>query len=48
MYIKAEFCFVGTGEKKLNSVSCEFSPIKIDYSDYQKRFIIRINEVVVF
>ena len=30
---------------KSSSVACGFSPIKIDFSDYPKSFISRINEV---
>ena len=33
---------------KLSSVACGFSPVKIDYSDYPKSFISRINEVYFF
>ena len=33
---------------KISTVACEFRTIKIDYSDYPKRFIDRINEVYVF
>ena len=29
-------------------IACEFSSIKIDYSDYPKSLISRINEVYVF
>ena len=31
-----------------SSVACGFSSIKIDYSDYPKSLIRRINEVYVF
>ena len=30
---------------KISSVAYGFSPVKIDYSDYPKSFISRINEV---
>ena len=33
---------------KISSVACGFSPVKIDYSDYPKSFISRINEVYLF
>ena len=32
---------------EISSVACGFSSIKIDYSDYPKSFISRINEVYV-
>ena len=32
----------------ISSVACGFSPVKIDYSDYPKSFISRINEVYFF
>ena len=34
-----------TGVRKISNVACEFSPIKVNYSDYPSRFINRINEV---
>ena len=34
----------GTGVWKVNSVACGFSSIKIDFNDYQKSLISRINE----
>ena len=37
----------GTGVRTISSVACGFSPIKIDYSDYLKSSISRINEVYV-
>ena len=33
---------------KVNSVACGFSSMNIDYSDYPKSLISRINEVGVF
>ena len=36
-----------TGVWKISSVACGFSSIKIDYSDYPKSLISRINEVYV-
>ena len=38
----------GTGVWKIRSVACGVRSIKIDYSDYPKSFISRINEVYVF
>ena len=43
MYQKA-----GTGVRKINSVACGFSSIKIHFSDYPKSLISRIKEVNVF
>ena len=37
-----------TGIWKISYASCGFSSIKVDYSDYPKRLISRINEVCVF
>ena len=49
MYQKASFCnLVGTGVWKISSVACGFNSIKIDYSDFQKSLISRINEVYVW
>ena len=47
MYQKAPF-FASTGVWKISSVACGFSSIIIDYSDYPKSLISRINEVYVF
>ena len=33
---------------KVSSVACGFSPVEIDYSDYPKIFISRLNEVYFF
>ena len=33
---------------KISSVACGFSPVNIDYSDYPKSLISRINEVYFF
>ena len=46
MYQKASFLLVGTGICKVNSVACGFSSIKIDYSDYLKSLISRINDLL--
>ena len=43
---KRPILLAGTGVSKNSSVACGFSSIKIDYSDYLKRLIIRINEVI--
>ena len=48
MYQKAPFLIGGTGIWKISSVECGFSCFKIDYSDYPKSLISRINEVYVF
>ena len=45
---KSSILLAGTGVWKISSVTCGFSSIKIDYSDYPKRLISRINEVYVF
>ena len=42
MYQKAPFWLL-----KISSVACGFSSFKIDYSDYSKSLISRINEVYV-
>ena len=36
------------GAVKISSVSCGFSPVKIDYSDYPKSFINRMNKLYFF
>ena len=48
MYRKAPMLLAGTGVWKISSVACGFSSIKIDYSDYPKSLISRINEVYVY
>ena len=45
---KSSILFAGTGVWKISSVACHFSSIKIDYSDYLKSLISRINEVYEF
>ena len=35
-------------KSSISSVACRFSYIKIDYSDYPKSFISRINEIYIF
>ena len=45
---KSSILLAGTGVRKISSVACGFSSIKIDYSDYPKSLISRINEVYVF
>ena len=47
MYQKLHL-LAGTGVWKIRSVACGFSSIKIDYSDYLRSLISRINEVYVF
>ena len=38
----------GTNVSKISYVACELNPIKIDFSDYPKRFINKLNEVYAF
>ena len=45
---KRSVLLTGTGVWKISSVACGFSLIDIDYSDFPKSFISRINEVYVF
>ena len=47
-FLKSSILLAGTGVWKLSSVSCWFSSIKIDYSDYLKILISGINEVMFF
>ena len=44
---KSSIWLARTGVWKINSVACGFSSIKIDYSDYPKSLISRINDVYV-
>ena len=37
--------FARNGTVKISSVACGFSPVKVNYSDYPKSFISRINKV---
>ena len=47
-YVPKSFILLtGTGVWKISSVACGFRSIKIDYSDYSKSLISRINEVYV-
>ena len=46
--MKSLILLAGTGVRKINTVGYGFSPIKIGYSDYLKRFINRINVAYVF
>ena len=48
MYQKSSFLLARTGVQKISSVACGFSSIKIDYFDYPKSLISRVNEVYVF
>ena len=43
-----EILLARTGVRKIYSVACRFSPIKLYFSDYPKSLISRINEVYVF
>ena len=47
-YQKALFLLAGTSVWKISSVACGFISIKINYCDYPKSLISRINEVYVF
>ena len=42
---KSSILLARTGVLKISSVACGFSSIKIDYSEFPKSFISRINEV---
>ena len=42
---KSSILLAGTGIWKVSFEACGFRSIKIDYSDYQKMLISRINEV---
>ena len=44
---KSSILLAGTGVWKISFVACGFSSIEIDYSDYLKSLISRINEVYV-
>ena len=44
---KSSILLARTGVGKISYVACGFSSIKIDYSDYLKGLISRINEVCV-
>ena len=48
MYQSSMILLAGTGVSKIRSVACGFSSIKIDYYDYPKSLISRINEFYVF
>ena len=48
MYQKAPFCLAGTDILNISSKAFGFSFISIDYSDYPKSLISKINEVYVF
>ena len=45
---KSSILLAGTGVRKMSSVACGFSSVKIYFSDYPKSLISRINEVYVF
>ena len=42
---KCSILLAGTDVWKISYVACEFSPITIDFSDYQKSLISRINAI---
>ena len=44
---KTSILFARTGAWKISSVACGFSSINIDYSNYSKYLISKINEVYV-
>ena len=48
MYPKSTILLARTGVWKICSVACGFSSIKIDYCDFPKSLISRMNEVSVF
>ena len=48
MYQISSILLAGTGLWKISSVACGFSSIKIDYSDYPKSLISRIDKIYVF
>ena len=41
---KSSILLAGKGVRKISSVACGFSPIKIHFSDYLKSLISRIND----
>ena len=45
---KSSILLAGKGVRKISFLACEFSPIKIHFSDQPKILIVRINEVYVF
>ena len=45
---KSSILLARTGVRKISSVACGFSSIKIDYYYYQKSLISRLNEVHAF
>ena len=45
---KAPFCLLELSYGKYRSVACELSSIKLDYSDYPKSIICRINDIYGF
>ena len=48
LYQKSSILLAGTGVWKISSVASGFTSIKIDFNDYPKSLISRINEVYVF
>ena len=47
MYEKSSILLAGTGVRKISTVACWVSPIKIHFSDYPKSLISRIKEVII-
>ena len=45
---KSYISLAGAGVWKISSVACGFNSIKIDYSDFPKSLISRINQVYAF
>ena len=45
---KSSILLARTGVWKISAVACGFSSIKINYSDYPKSLISRLNKVYVF
>ena len=48
MYEKSSNLLARTGVRKISSIACGFSQIKIHFSDYATILISKINEVYVF
>ena len=47
-YVQSSILLAVAGVRKISSVECGFSPIKINFSDYPKCLMSRLNEVYVF
>ena len=48
LWRKSSILLAGTGVRKIHSVACGFSPVKIHFSAYLNSLISRINEVYIF